>query len=145
MTGAVTTHEFTTAWDAFSRATRRARARSTLEGSPLSLAQFQLLEPLRRAEALTVSELALSAGVAPPTATRMLDVLVRDGLAERRAAEHDRRAVLISLTPDGREAVLAAAERVDAARARIRESLTPEEQEQAARLLLRLAAALDEL
>jgi DNA-binding MarR family transcriptional regulator len=141
----VTVDEFTTAWEAFSRATRRARARSTLEGSPLSLAQYQLLEPLQGVPALTVSELAMSAGVAPPTATRMLDVLVRDGMAERRAAEHDRRAVLITLTPAGREAVSSAAERVAAARARLRDALSPAEQAQAAKLLRRIAAALDEL
>jgi DNA-binding MarR family transcriptional regulator len=141
----MTADEFTTAWEAFFRATRRARARSTLEGSPLSLAQYQLLEPLQAAASATVSELAMSAGVAPPTATRMLDGLVRDRIVERRAAEHDRRAVLITLTPAGREAVASAAQRIAAGRARIRDTLTPAEQEQAAKLLRRLAAALDEL
>ena len=79
------TDEFTHAWEAFFRATRRARGRSTgpLEGSGLTLAQYQLLEALRETPRLPVSELAASAGVAPPTATRMLDALVRDGIAER--------------------------------------------------------------
>ena len=142
MTTVATVDEFTTAWEGFFRATRRARGRSTLEG--LSVAQYQLLERLRGAEALTVSELAVSAGVAPPTATRMLDVLVREGIAERRAAEHDRRAVLVSLTPAGREALEAAAASVAAARARVRDSLSPAEQEQAAKLLRRLAAIVEE-
>ena len=90
-----------------------------------------------------MSELAASAGVAPPTATRMLDALVRDGLVERTPAEHDRRVVLISLTAGGRGAVDAAAERV-AARARVRDQLTPAEQEQAAALLRRLAGIVEE-
>jgi DNA-binding MarR family transcriptional regulator len=74
----------------------------------------------------------------------MLDGLVRGGMVERRAADHDRRAVLVSLTPAGRDAVEAAGRHVDAARATVRDSLTPEEQEQAAALLRRLAAVVDE-
>jgi DNA-binding MarR family transcriptional regulator len=138
---------FTTAWEEFTRAVRRARGRATgpLAESGLTLAQFHLLEPLRGGGGeLTVSELAVGAGVAAPTATRMLDALVRDGLATRRPAEHDRRAVLIGLSPGGRTAVEEAATLVDAARARVRDSLTPEEQEQAAALLRRLAAAVEE-
>jgi DNA-binding MarR family transcriptional regulator len=140
-----TADEFSLAWEALFRATRRARGRTTgpLEGSVLSLAQYQLLEALRDAPELPVSELAASAGVAPPTATRMLDALVRDGLAERTPAEHDRRVVLISLTATGREAVHAAAERVAAGRARVRDHLSPGEQEQAAVLLRRLAAIVE--
>ena len=117
----MTTDEFTRAWEAFFRATRRARGRSTgpLEGSRLTLSQYQLLEALRETPRLPVSELAASAGVAPPTATRMLDALARDGIAERTQCERDRRVVQITLTDNGREAVAAAAERIGAGRARV--------------------------
>src|SRR3954468_10497192 len=140
-----TADEFSLAWESFFRATRRARGRTTgpLEGSGLSLAQYHLLEALRGARELPVSELAASAGVAPPTATRMLDALVRDALAERTPAEHDRRVVLVSLPPAGRDAVHAAAERVAAGRARVRDHLTPAEQDQAAALLRRLASIVE--
>ena len=140
------TDEFTLAWEGFFRATRRARGRSTgpLNGSGLSLAQYQLLEALRDAPELPVSELATSAGVAPPTATRMLDALVRDGIAARTPDERDRRVVLVSLTPAGREAVRAAAARVAAGRARVRDELSPAEQEQAAALLRRLTSIVQE-
>ena len=140
-----TADEFSLAWEAFFRATRRARGRSTgpLEGARLTLAQYQLLEALQTAERLPVSELAASAGVAPPTATRMLDALVREALVERTPAEHDRRVVLVSLTAAGRDAVRAAAARVGAARARVRDHLTPAEQEQAAALLRRLAGIVE--
>jgi DNA-binding MarR family transcriptional regulator len=143
---ASTADEFSLAWEAFFRATRRARGRSTgpLEGSGLSLAQYQLLEALQDAQELPVSDLAASAGVAPPTATRMLDALVRDALVERTPSEHDRRVVLVSLTATGREAVQAAAERVAAARARVRDRLTRDEQEQAAALLRRLATIVED-
>ena len=142
----MTTDEFTEAWETFFRATRRARGRSAgpLEGTRLSLAQYQLLEALRAAPRLPVSELAASAGVAPPTATRMLDALVRDGLAERTPCSDDRRVVHIGLTDVGRGAVAEAAERVAANRARVRDQLTPAEQEEAATLLRRLAAIVEE-
>ena len=143
---AATATDFTSAWEAFTRSIRRARGRASgpLDGSGLTLAQFHLLERLRTEDEATVSELAAGAGVAAPTATRMLDGLVRTGAVERRGAAHDRRSVLISLTPAGRDAVEAAAERVEAARATVRDSLTPAEQEQAAVLLRRLAAVVDE-
>ena len=139
--------EFSTAWEAFFRATRRARGRSTgtLEGTRLSLAQYQLLEALRATPRLPMAELAASAGVAPPTATRMLDALVRDGLVDRTPAEHDRRVVLVSLTPSGRDALSVAAKGVAAGRARVRDHLTPAEQEQAAALLRRLATIVEDL
>ena len=142
-----TADEFTLAWEAFFRATRRARGRATgpLEGTVLSLAQYQLLEALRGAAELPVSDLAASAGVAPPTATRMLDALVRDGLVDRTPAEHDRRVVLVSLTPSGRDALSVAAKGVAAGRARVRDHLTPAEQEQAAALLRRLATIVEDL
>ncbi len=139
--------EFAAAWEAFTRASRRARGRATapLEGSGLTLAQYQLLEGLQTTGEMTVSELALSAGVAPPTATRMLDALVRAGLAERRPCADDRRVVLVSLTRSGKAAVRTAGIRVEANRERLRDSLTAEEQVQAAALLRRLAAVMDEL
>jgi DNA-binding MarR family transcriptional regulator len=115
-----------------------------LEGSRLTLAQYQLLDALREAPRLPVSELAASAGVAPPSATRMLDALVRDGIAERTQCEKDRRVVHIALTDAGRDAVDAAAERVGAARARVRDQLSPAEQEEAAALLRRLATIVED-
>jgi DNA-binding MarR family transcriptional regulator len=133
------------AWETFFRTTRRLRSRAgreLIEG--LSLPQYQLLEPLRDSEELTVGVLAEGAGVAAPTATRMLDCLARDDYVERRHSEADRRAVLVSLTPSGREAVEAAYEQVSAWRRRVFESLDPEEREQAARLLTRLSQVLEE-
>ena len=78
------------------------------------------------------------------TATRMLDALVRDGLAERTPCTDDRRVVHIALTDAGREAVAEAAERVAAGRARVRDQLTVAEQEQASTLLRRLAGIVEE-
>ena len=137
--------QFTASWEAFFRTTRRLRSRAgkqDLEG--LSLPQYHLLEALREADELTVGVLAEAAGVAAPTATRMLDCLARDGHVERRHSEEDRRSVLVSLTPSGRVAVEAAHERVSAWRRRVYEALEPEEREQAAALLIRLSQVMEE-
>jgi DNA-binding MarR family transcriptional regulator len=141
----VATDQFTAAWETFFRTTRRLRSRAgkqPIEG--LSLPQYHLLEALRDEDELTVGVLAEAAGVAPPTATRMLDCLLRDGHVARRHSETDRRAVLISLTPAGRTAVEAAHEQVSAWRRRVFESLEPAEREQAAALLNRLSQVLEE-
>jgi len=44
-------------------------------------------------------------GVAPSTAGRMCDRLVRKGLVRRHRGRSDRRAVLVAITPAGREVV----------------------------------------
>jgi len=141
----VATDQFTAAWESFFRTTRRLRSRAgRLPGDGLSLPQYHLLEALRGAAERTVGELAEAAGVAPPTATRMLDCLARDGYVTRRHSESDRRAVLVALTPAGTEAVEAAYEHVEAFRRRVFEALEPDEREQAAALLTRLSQVLEE-
>ena len=100
-----TQQRFSEAWETFFRTTRRLRARAGRLPGELSLPQYQVLEALRGTAELSVGELAESAGVAPPTATRMLDCLARDGLVTRRHSEIDRRSVLVSLTADGTAAV----------------------------------------
>jgi DNA-binding MarR family transcriptional regulator len=142
---AVATDQFTAAWERFFRTTRRLRSRAgKTPFEDLSLPQYHLLESLRDADALTVGVLAEAAGVAPPTATRMLDCLARDGHIERRHSETDRRAVLVSLTPSGQAAVDAAHERVSAWRRSVFEALEPAERDQAAVLLARLADVMEE-
>jgi MarR family transcriptional regulator, organic hydroperoxide resistance regulator len=128
----------------FLRATRRMRGRFGDEGE-LSLSQYHLLEPLLDDERLATCELALAAGVSPPTATRMLSGLAREGLVERMACDSDRRVVHVVLTERGRERVLAKRARGDARRAAIFASLSPGERREAARLLERLATAVEEL
>jgi DNA-binding MarR family transcriptional regulator len=141
----VATDQFSAAWESFFRTTRRLRLRAgRLPVGGLSLPQYHLLEALRGSVELTVGELAESAGVAPPTATRMLDCLARDGFVTRRHSETDRRAVLVALTPAGGDAIETAHEHVEAFRRRVFDALEPEEREQAAVLLARLSQVLEE-
>ena len=140
----VATDQFTAAWESFFRTTRRLRSRAGRLPGDLSLPQYHLLEALRGSIELTVGELAEAAGVAAPTATRMLDCLARDGYVTRRHSETDRRAVLVSLTPAGADAVEVTYEHVEAFRRRVFEALEPAEREQAAALLTRLSQVLEE-
>jgi MarR family transcriptional regulator, organic hydroperoxide resistance regulator len=128
----------------FLRATRRLRGRLG-DGDELTLSQYHLLEPLIGGERLATCELALAAGVSAPTATRMLNGLVREGLVERVPCDADRRVVHVNLTHDGRDRVLAARARGEARRAEIFASLSAGERREAARLLARLADAVEGL
>jgi MarR family transcriptional regulator, organic hydroperoxide resistance regulator len=113
----------------------------------LSASQFHLLEPLATSGGpLPTCALADAADVAPPTASRMLDGLVKRGIAERtRSDEGDRRLVAVTLTAEGRKLVAAKREHIAQAREEVFHRLSPSERRAAARLLHSLAAAIDEL
>ncbi len=142
---------FADAFGEFMRATRRARGRYAAEqpdgDGDLSLSQFQLLDALLDAAGpLTVRDVAIGAGVASPTATRMLTGLERDGLVAReRPQTGDQRCVLIHLTDEGRRRVEAKREAVARWRSDLFATLSPGERRQAARLLSHLAAAVEQL
>jgi MarR family transcriptional regulator, organic hydroperoxide resistance regulator len=129
----------------FFRAARRARGRASRRPSDgVSLAQFNVLDPLLDGP-LTVGQVAEAAGVAPPTATRMLDGLVERGFVSRAADAADRRAVIMSLTPAGRRAATAKAREYDRLRKQVGAVLEPDEQRLAAQLLRRLGEVIEEL
>jgi DNA-binding MarR family transcriptional regulator len=136
---------FAAALDDFRRASGRARGRLASEGD-LTLSQYHLLEPLLSAQApLGVGELACAAGVSAPTATRMLAGLEREALVERRSCTRDRRVVRVGLTPEGEERMTRKRDRIRARHEDLFRSLEPGERAQAARLLERLAAAIEGL
>jgi len=131
----------------FSRATQRAKARRRCgEGDEtLSLPQALLLSGLLHEPELTVGALAEQAMVSNPTATRMLDALERDGLVLRRKCERDRRAVLVSLTDEGRRVVEGSWSDLNAGLTRASAALSDRERSEATRLLDRLALLMDEI
>ena len=135
---------FSASWESFFRTTRRLRGRAGRFPGELTLPQYHLIEALHDTPELPVGELADRAGVAPPTATRMLDCLARDGFVERRHSETDRRSVLVRLTAEGEQAVDKAQDVIEAWRRQVFESLAPEEREPAARLLGRLSQIMEE-
>ena len=139
-------HELTDALYDFFKAARRARGRAASGPSPdgLSLAQYHLLEPLSSGPR-TNRELAESAGISAPTATRMVDGLLQRELVTRIDDPIDRRAVVISLTDEGRAALSRKQREYAARRRQIAAALDPDEQRVATDLLRRLAAVIEEL
>jgi DNA-binding MarR family transcriptional regulator len=143
-----TGHEaFIEAWRRFSRASQRVKARRRCgeRDGGLSLPQALLLSGLLHEPELTVGALADLAMVAKPTATRMLDTLERDGLVVRRKCVRDRRAVLVSLTDEGRAVLDASWTDLHAGLQRASEKLTEQERGEATSLLHRLAQLMDEI
>jgi DNA-binding MarR family transcriptional regulator len=71
----------------------------------LTMGQFRALLVLARAEPLGVGALGERLGVGLPAASRMIDRLVQDGLAERWDDPNDRRRTLVRLTAHGRDSM----------------------------------------
>jgi len=80
---------------------RDARAEDPKSG--LTPARLSLLSVLVYAGPLRIGELAEAEQVQPPTVSRLVDALERDGLATRAPHSEDRRATSVSATKTGRE------------------------------------------
>jgi MarR family transcriptional regulator, lower aerobic nicotinate degradation pathway regulator len=105
---------------------------------------FGLMSILDAEGAISQQELGRKLGVDPSTMVARMDALERNGLAERRRSEADRRAYEISLTPKG-------VKTLEELRVEAREygehffrALSPAEQEKLNALLLKLASTVDE-
>jgi DNA-binding MarR family transcriptional regulator len=123
-----------------SRLARRLRVERTSHGMPeseLSDTQFATLSALERHSAMTPGELAEYEKVQPPSMTRVIAVLEERGLVMRAPHTTDRRQVVLTVTEEGRAAVLRARRRRDEWLARRLKELTPRE-----RATLRAAAPI---
>ena len=69
----------------------------------VTLSQHYTLDALLRRRELTMKELSHELNLAISTLTRIVDILVRDGLIRRRSGLSDRRKVLVTLTDNGRK------------------------------------------
>ena len=132
-------------WDEFFAAVRRARGRAARDIGGLTISQYHLLCAVEAAPEAGLRELAEVVGASPPTVTRMLTCLERDGIVERAASARGQRRVCVSLTARGQELLHAKKAQMNSARAQVYASLTAEEREQLQRILPRLAHALDAL
>jgi DNA-binding MarR family transcriptional regulator len=129
----------------FARASLRAKLRLQ-QGERLTVPQYHLVELLLKGTgSRPVGELAAAAGVTPPTATRMLDALERDGVVARVRDARDRRCVRVSLTPVGRRAAQRMRRLIQARRRRLFEALPSDIRQDATRVFQALAATVEEL
>jgi DNA-binding MarR family transcriptional regulator len=137
---------FIAAWERFGRAARRAQGRANqATDATLTHAQVLLVERLLDEPPMAVCQLAEAAGVAQPTATRMLTGLERDGVVRRRPDAGDRRVALMELTAKGLALVAEKRAQLMAIRRQIFASIPEHQRAQAGELLDRLAVAMEQL
>ncbi len=110
-----------------------------------TLAQYRALVVLASRGQLRMTALADVLEVAPSSAGRMCDRLVRRGLIRRHRDHHDRRAVLVGITPAGRRIVDQATGRRRALIAEILGRLPAAAQQQVAQALRAFADAAGEI
>lgn len=71
---------------------------------PLTGPQFHMLSLIAKEQSCNVTYLAEALVVKPSAITVMIDRLVQNGYVERKHDEQDRRAVLLSITQQGKQA-----------------------------------------
>lgn len=84
---------------------RLARKLRTNTTSGLTPTQLSALGVVFREGPLTLGQLAKTEHVRAPSISRTVDLLVTAGLVERRVNPEDARAVLVAITPAGRDLV----------------------------------------
>ncbi len=114
-------------------------------GEEVTLTQYRSLVVLASHGPQGVATLAEAVAVTPPTASRLVDRLVRKGLVRRRTDRNDRRQVRIGLTEAGRRLVDLVTERRRHEIAELLASIEPEVQRSMAAGLQQLARAAGEV
>jgi DNA-binding MarR family transcriptional regulator len=111
----------------------------------ITIAQYRALVVLASRGPQRMADLAAALDVAPSTAGRMCDRLLRKGLIRRQRARADRRAVQVSITAAGRQVVDEATARRRALLAGILAKLPARQQSAVAAALRSFAAAAGEI
>ena len=134
------------AWIELRRGAAASALRSYLFGTEKALEQGQMdaLDLLTRRER-PMKELAARLRVEPSTATRAVQRLEHDGLAERFTSPQDGRVVLVRITDEGRRRHDAVAVRRSIAMMHILSEFDPHERAQLADLMDRLIASIDDV
>jgi DNA-binding MarR family transcriptional regulator len=129
-----------------SRALVAMAARSLADaGEDVTLTQYRSLVVLASRGPQGVASLAEAVAVTPPTASRLVDRLIRKDLVRRRTDQHDRRQVRIVLTDAGRELVNLVTRRRREEIAALLVSIPPDIQQSMAFGLRQLAEAAGEV
>jgi DNA-binding MarR family transcriptional regulator len=136
-----------TAWIELRRGATAGALRDYLYGSlecPLMQGQMDALDLLVRRDR-AMSALADRLRIDPSSATRAVQRLVDDGLAERYPSPEDRRIVMIRATPEGGKVHREVSARRSAVLERILNKFEPDERATLADYLARFVSAIDEV
>jgi DNA-binding MarR family transcriptional regulator len=137
--------QFGAALEELFRAVLRASGRGVPGGkTELTMSQYWVMDALAD-EPLTVTEVARSARVAVPSATRALRALERRGFVERRRGQDDGRLVTVGLTGEGLEVLNEKRAWVRTAQRRLFDALSPAERRTVASTLTEIARGIGEL
>lgn len=110
-----------------------------LRDSGLTLERWRILDLLADREGMTMSEIASAVVVTGPTLTRIVDDLATKALVHREVDAHDRRRVLVHLTPRGQRLRASLRPAVAEAEAAALSALTDAQRSTLSALLTRLA------
>ena len=117
----------------------RSRLRASFD---MTLPRFDVMAQLDRTPSgMTLGELSQRMMVSNGNVTGLVERLVAQGLLERRASPHDRRAQLVSLTGDGRRSFRAMARAHENWTAKIFSDLSPTDIDALMRLLAKAKAS----
>jgi DNA-binding MarR family transcriptional regulator len=114
-------------------------------GEEVTLTQYRSLVVLASRGPQGVAALAEAVAVTPPTASRLVDRLVKKGLVRRRTDRQDRRQVRIALTETGRHLVDAVSARRRQEIAALLATIAPETQRSVVDVLSQLAEVAGEV
>ncbi len=114
-------------------------------GEEVTLTQYRSLVVLASRGPQSVAALAEAVAVTPPTASRLLERLVRKRLVWRRADRHDRRQVRVALTETGRRLIDTVTQRRRDQIAELLTNIPPEAQRSVVAGLRELATSAGEV
>jgi DNA-binding MarR family transcriptional regulator len=114
-------------------------------GEEVTLTQYRSLVVLASRGPQGVAALAEAVAVTPPTASRLVDRLVKKGLVRRRTDRQDRRQVRIALTESGRHLIDAVSARRRQEIAALLAAIAPETQRSVVDALSQLAEVAGEV
>ena len=125
------------AWNAVESALSEA-------GNALTLDRFLVLRTVRDTPACRIQEVAASQGITLGAASRLVDRLHRDGLLHRTPCEHDRRAIILTVTEQGLAHLEEACAIVEKEQERLFAPLSTAQREELTRSLTLIAEAAKE-
>ena len=137
--------ELSTCWRELGTILASRRLHASLHpelGTKLTPSKLRALALIAESGGLRIGELADRVGVDDTTATRMVDRLEDLRLAERHAAEADRRATVVELTGEGKELTAGVAAQRLLFFCDVLEALEPEERAQLVELTAKAALVL---